>query len=200
MAVVRGQRKWPNATSDSTVRAIFVEIRENPHQSWASARACFLSKKAWDSINGDESAAASEREQRSGEEKAGVREGGSAKARDERPHADRQGLDLQHCLAEGPRGLSAPPPHPHRRVPHRRRNSYHPLHRSQRSRSQTLAFSLCVSVYIIYAIVCTEMIGYSMNAFGNFLLGLKFLHFVSWVWPIYICWFGSLYFLILGLR
>lgn len=79
----------------------------------------FLAKKAWDSINGDESAAAREREQ-SGEEKAGVREGGSAEARDERSHADRQGLDLRHRLAEGPRGLTAPPPHPHRRVPHRR--------------------------------------------------------------------------------
>jgi hypothetical protein len=35
----------------------------------------FLAKNAWDSINGDESAASSGRKQRSGEEKAGVREG-----------------------------------------------------------------------------------------------------------------------------
>jgi len=31
-----------------------------------------------------------------------------------------------------------------------------------------------------------EMIGYCMNVFGNLLLGLKFLHFVFWVWHIYI--------------
>ena len=38
-----------------------------------------------------------------------------------------------------------------------------------------------------------EMIGCRMNAFGNLLLGLKYLHFVSWVWPMYILvWFSVL--------
>lgn len=72
-----------------------------------------------------------------GEAEAGVRQGGPAQARHGRPHARRQGAQLQDRPPEGPprrcRRRPGGAANQDRRVPHRRRDRLHPLHRPQRA-------------------------------------------------------------------
>lgn len=90
----------------------------------------------------DEAAAGGQRYD--GEEEAGVHEGRSAEARNQRPYSHREGRQLQDGASEGPRCVGAPPADADRRVLDRRWDRDHRLHRSKRTRwaCNCLPFSL----------------------------------------------------------